>query len=138
MKTSLSLFWRVLVVQLLFSLVAVLALRYTALMSDPQYVQVKVSLLLVALAAILIAFQFFTKRSPFSLVFGKRLGMPAQFWQRVTYALASFYLALAAANFVVAQVASFGAWAVAKTVVPLPALAVFILAVTPWLKKQQA
>jgi intracellular septation protein A len=138
MKTSLSLFWRVLVVQLLFTLVAVLALKNTALMSDPQYAQVKVSLLFSALAAILIASQFFAKRSPFSLVFGNRLGMSAQFWQRLTYALASFYLALAAANVVVAQVASFGTWAMAKTVVPLPALAVFILAVTPRLKKQRA
>lgn len=125
-------------VQLLFSFVAVLPLRNTALVSDPQYVQVKVSLLFSALAAILFASQFFAKRSPFALVFGNRLGMPAQFWQRLTYALASFYLALAAANFVVAQVASFGTWVMAKTVVPLPALAVFILAVTPWLKKQQA
>ena len=125
-------------VQLLFSLVAVLALRNTALISDPQYVQVKVSWLFSALAAILIASQFLARRSPFSFVLGNRLGMPAQFWQRLTYALASFYLALAAANFVVAQVASFGTWALAKTVVPLPALAVFILAITPWLKKQKA
>jgi len=117
---------------------AVLALKNTALMSDPQLAQVKVSLLFLALALVLSAFQFLANRSPLFWVFGGRLGMPAQLWQRLTYALALFYIALGAATYVVAQATTFETWAMVKTVAPLPALAIFILVVSPWLKKRQA
>jgi len=136
MKTSVSVFWRAVAVQLLFALLAMLALRNTALMSDPQLVQIKVTVLYVSLALVLSASQFIVKRSPLFLVFGNRLGMSAQFWQLLTYALALFYMALAVANILLAQAVTFETWAMVKTLAPLPALATFTLAVTPWLKKQ--
>jgi intracellular septation protein A len=136
MKTSLSVLWRVAVVQLLFSLVAAIALMNTALTRNPAYVQFKVSLLFTSLAVFLFVWQFLVRQSPYVMVFGRRLNLPPKFWSNLTFAMASFYSVLAVANHWVAEAASFQVWSLVKTFAPLPALALFVLAITPYLNRR--
>jgi intracellular septation protein A len=138
MKTSLSVLWRVVVVQLLFSLIAAIVLLNTALTQNPAYVQVKVSVLFTSLAAVLFVWQVLVRQSPYAMVFGRRLNLTPEFWKNLTFAMAAFYAALAVANRWVAESVSFQVWSLVKTFAPLPAVVLFILAIAPYLNRRQA
>jgi intracellular septation protein len=125
MKLSLSIFWRIIVLQLLAGLVLALSLQGTALMSDLRYIPWKTTIGFMVLAFAVLATQFLIKVSLIRVVFGARLGLADKFWKSLSFALGLFYLLLAVANVAVSQIASFDVWNVYKLVAPLLALLVF-------------
>ena len=138
MKTALSLFWRALVVQLLFSLVAVLALSEVLLPLEPWQIQMKPTVALLALAVLFSGIQAIASKSVLYFVFGRRLGRSAKFWAQATYALAVFYFLFAALNVFVAQSYSMAVWLNFKTFAQLPAMALFLIAATPRFDRNEA
>ncbi|MES2316122.1 MAG: septation protein IspZ [Pseudomonadota bacterium] len=129
MQLSIALFWRILVVQFLSSLILLGGFLNTALMRDPALIPWKATMGFLFMAVVLGASQAALKLSLVRAVFGGRLELPDQFWRSLSFALALFCVMLALVNIAVAKAATFETWLTYKTFVPLVGLLIFVAAV---------
>ena len=82
----------------------------TILLRDDWFIKLKVSIVYVAIAALLIGGLLWKKRSPLQAMMGKDIQLPKQAWNRLTYAWIVFCLALAALNLYIAEFWTQAAW----------------------------
>jgi intracellular septation protein A len=126
MKLSLSLLWRIVVLQLAFNLLAFILLRNTPLLLDIKFIQWKAPLIYLGFAILLLCFQAIKKQSLVYVIFGYRLKLADIFWKKLTYALAGYCLVVACADTLVALVASFETWNQFKLFAPMAAFVVLV------------
>lgn len=122
MKLSLSLLWRIAIVQGLFMLVARISLPREPLFTDISMLQWTVPFLYLGFAALLLCFQIIRKQSLIYLIFGARLKLSQVFWKKLSFALVGYCVIVATADVIVAQVASFEMWNQFKLLAPLVTL----------------
>lgn len=130
MKLGMSLFWRVMVIHLLFVVLLLVFFSNLANTTNQQDMYMKPTIIFGALAVIFFAFTFVLKNGLVHVLFGARLNKSAAFWKRFTLLLSAVYLLLSLCNLAVAQMASLDLWIQYKTFVPLAILLSFCLIVS--------
>jgi len=138
MKLPLSLLWRIYAIHLIVSRPLALALQNTPLAHDISYIPWKATLGFAFMALATALCQRVAQVPLVRLIYGRRLNLDEQFWRAFSYALSALYLALAFANFAVAQLTSFEVWNMYKLIFPLVALLIFVLIVPNRLKSPAA
>ena len=136
--TAFSIVWRAVLLQLVFALVVVLAMSGTTLLTEPRLAPIKVSGMYMGYAVALYSVQVVSKRSLLSFIFGSRVSSSPQFWGRVSFGVAAYWLLFALINYVVAQSFDFATWVTFKTFLPLPTFILFVIATTPWFLRRGA
>jgi intracellular septation protein A len=129
MKLGISLFWRVVVLQLVFTLVLLLLLKNSVLITDPSYMTVKPSIAAAAFAIFLLTLNLSLRNGPIFLLWGARLNKNHGFWKRFTFSLVGFYLLISLLNWAVAKLVSVEVWLQYKTFAPLVFLLLFMLTI---------
>ncbi|WP_061533023.1 septation protein IspZ [Collimonas arenae] len=124
MKSSLSLLWRIVVLQMIFDLIALLLLKNTPLMLDVNLVQWKAPFIYLGFGLLLFLFQIIKNQSLVALIFGARLNLSVVVWSRLTYCVVAYCIVVACADIALAQFASFEVWNQFKLLAPLIALIV--------------
>jgi len=135
LKIGLSLFWRILAVQLLFSLIAVILMHGIPETDKAVFVKYKPSVLYLGLAIALVASLYFLKNGLLHLVWGKRLGCSTAFWRKFTMSFACILLGLAGTNIAVAVAMSTESWLQYKIFVPLLSEMVFCFVLPIFINK---
>lgn len=129
MKLSLSILWRIVVLQLVAGLMLALCLRNSVLAIDPSLITWKPTIGFMIVAIALVVMQVAGKASLVRAVFGARLGLPDAFWRSLSFALALCYLFLALGNIAVVWAAPMQTWIAVKTFAPIVVLLVFVAVV---------
>lgn len=95
--------WIILAVVMVFGAV-------TLFLRDDWFIKLKVSVVYIAIAALLLGGLVWKKRSPLQAMMGKDIKLPAHAWNKLTYAWIIFCAALAALNLYIAEYWSQEAW----------------------------
>lgn len=127
MKLALSLFWRILLLQLVFNLLVVVPFRNTLFMSGEFYMQWKPTALWWAFGVLLLCFHFVTKNGLVHIPWGRRLQKSESFWKRLNLALVAFYLALGLVSVGVSFLVSVETWLKFKLAAPWLFIVLFLL-----------
>lgn len=127
MKLSFSLLWRIFAIHLIISIPLALALQNTPLSQDIRYIPWKATIAFALLASAMALCQAVARVPLVRLILGTRLNLDEKFWRAFSFALSALYLALAFANFAVAQIASFEVWNLYKLIAPSVAVLIFVL-----------
>jgi intracellular septation protein A len=130
MKLALSMYWRVLVVQVALAVVFLSLLSVTGLMSNDTFIKLKPTALFGAMAAIFIGSLASINNGLLHVVWGARLNQSPKFWRRFTVALATLLLVLSVANLFAAYSLSTENWVQYKTFVPAATLIAFSFCAT--------
>lgn len=113
--------WVILSVVMLFGAV-------TILLRDDWFIKLKVSIVYLAIAALLLGGLVWKKRSPLQAMMGNDIKLPERAWTRLTYAWILFCSTLAAVNLYIAKYWTQDAWVNFKVFGILAITAVFTLA----------
>jgi|GEM_PF-6020983 intracellular septation protein A len=119
MKSSLSVLWRVMVLQIVFVLITILLLKSTPLMTDVNLIQWKAPFIYFSFGLVLFLFQTMGNRSLVKLIYGANLNLSDAIWRRLTYCVIAYCAVVACADVVVARFASFDTWNQFKTLAPI-------------------
>lgn len=138
MKTGLSLFWRVLIIQLVFSLVGVLLLAGTSLNSDIGLIRLKPTIAQVSFALVLWLSIYLSKNGLIYLVWGRRLGLETPSWRSFTKMLAALMVILGGANLATIYFLTLEQWITFKATIPLAIEIIFCLTIPRVLKENLA
>lgn len=137
-KTGLSLFWRVLITQLVFSLLVALLLASSPLNGDISLTRIKPTIVQVSFALVLWLSVQFSKNGLVHLVWGRRLGLGMSSWRSFTKMLAVLMFLLGCTNLAAIYFLTMKQWLIFKTAVPLPIEIIFCLTVPPILNMKLA
>ena len=129
MKTGLSLFWRVLITQLAFSLLVALLLASSPINGDISLIRIKPTIVQVSFALVLWLSVQFSKNGLVHLVWGGRLGLGMSSWRSFTKMLAVLMFLLGCTNLAAIYFLTMKQWLIFKTAVPLPIEIIFCLTV---------
>jgi intracellular septation protein len=127
MKFAWPVFWRVFLIQLVFSILIVLPLRHSAFITDPRFFLWKPSLMWAAFAALLVLAQLVFTRGLIGVLWGKRLNQGAPFWRKLSFTIAVMFIGLAVLSIIVGHIASFEFWLKFKTLASPVGLLLFVL-----------
>jgi intracellular septation protein A len=127
MNMAWSLYWRTIVLQLIYSLLAVLLMKNTRMMGDIGMIQWKAPILYLGLAFVLLIVQFIRKRSLVQYLFGARLNLTDAFWKGWTFTLVGYCIFVAVSDVAVAQFASFDTWNKFKLLTPMVVLIALVI-----------
>ena len=126
MELSLSLLWRIVLLQLIVSMALYPCLRNTALMSDAALIPWKPTIGFLIMALALVTTQVIARFSLVRAIFGASLGLADAFWRLFSFALALYCLVLALGNLALARAVTFDMWVMYKTSIPIVALLLFV------------
>lgn len=129
MKLALSLFWRILLLQVIFNLLVIVPFRHTPFIRGEVHAQWKATVLWWAFGLSLLCFHVVTRNGLVHVLWGRRLQQSDEFWKRFDLALVAFYLVLglivAGAWFLVPS----ETWLELRLAAPLALLLLFLLIV---------
>lgn len=134
MKTGLSLFWRVLVVQMVVTLIFTLLTLSSSIYTDLYFARYKLSMIQTAFAIIVFASLYFSKNGLVFLAWGERLGIEDALWRKFTKTLAVVMLLLACSNLIAIHFLSWEQWLTFKLSVPLLTEILFCLTIPLFLR----
>jgi len=134
-KLGLSLLWRVIALQLAFTIIFFVLLKNTELMSNPEFMQLKPSVLTAGYGLFLLMTTFILKNGLVYVVLGHRLNKNRIFWKKFTLALSVLYLLISILNFAVANAASVEFWLQYKTFGPLVLLLFFCVTAPRYIER---
>lgn len=105
----------------------------TLLLQDETFIKWKPTVLYGLFALVLLATQPLTGRNPMQVIMGSQLALPAPIWQRLTWAWAGFFAAMAALNLFVAYTFSLDTWVDFKLFGTLGLTFAFVIAQALWI-----
>lgn len=109
-----SLFWRLLVLQLIVAVPVALLIPVSV-----EFIRLKPSAIYLAMALVLSISAFFSKSGILIHVWGRRLGWEPTCWRRANWIFAACYIAMAIGNVVLIFTTSIEAWIQIKFYVPI-------------------
>jgi intracellular septation protein A len=125
LKLGASLFWRLMVLQIILMVPVALTLSFSDLRQSTAFLTLKPALFFIVVAAsVAVSLQLFRPGLPF-LVWGHKLGMLPSSWRRFSWALCGLYLLLGVVNTCVAVAAPLTIWLQYKTFGPPLATLIF-------------
>ncbi|WP_308419657.1 septation protein A [Chitinimonas koreensis] len=107
----------------------------TILLHSPTFIYWKPTLLNLALATALLVSRFVLKKPPMQLLLGKEIQLPEPLWDKLMWAWAGFFVAVAAINLYVAYSFPEAVWVKFKLFGLLGLTVVFALAQGVWLSR---
>lgn len=105
----------------------------TLLLQDETFIKWKPTVLYALFAIALLGAQRFTGRNPMQVIMGSQIALPALQWQRLTWAWAVFFAAMAALNLFVAYTFSLDTWVDFKLFGTLGLTVLFVFAQAVWI-----
>ena len=105
----------------------------TLLLQDETFIKWKPTVLYGLFAVALLGTQRLTGRNPMQVLMGSQLSLPEPIWQRLTWAWAAFFAAMAALNLFVAYTFSLDTWVDFKLFGTLGLTFAFVIAQALWL-----
>jgi intracellular septation protein len=127
LKLSASLFWRIIVFQIILVVPVALTLSFSGQTESITLLMLKPTLIFIFVAAaVAVSLQLFRPGLPF-LLWGHRLGMLPSSWRRFSWALCGLYVLLGIVNTCVAFATPLTVWTQYKTFGPLLAILVFCI-----------
>jgi len=127
-RLSVSLLWRVLIVQTAIGMPTVALLSFADLANTATLIKFKPSLIFIVISVGLAASLALTSKGALFLPWGARLNLSSLVWRWLTWLFSGLYLALAIANLGVAYSASVETWVVYKAFFPLLAITALCIA----------
>jgi intracellular septation protein len=105
----------------------------TLAFQDETFIKWKPTVLYGLFAAALLGAGLVTGRNPLKAIMGAQIALPDAIWQRLTYAWASFFVAMAVLNLFVAYTYSLDTWVDFKLFGTLGLTLVFVVAQALWI-----
>lgn len=129
MKIGFSLFWRVLIIQIVFSLLGALLFAGSSISSDISLARYKPTIGQVSFAVVLWLSVFVSKDGLVHMAWGRRLGLGTPYWRSFTKMLAVVIFLLGCANLVAIHLLTIEQWMTFKNTIPLIVEIIFCLTV---------
>lgn len=130
-----SLYWRVLVLQILVGTPLVIWMTTTVSGQDATLLMLKPTIVYTLLAGTMAASLQVFRPGLLYFIWGHRLGLLPSAWRRFSWAYCCLYLALAVANVAVGMLAPMAAWVQFKLFVPLLSVPAFCLIFSRYLAR---